>query len=47
MAVFICTLILKISRMHIYRLCVCVCVYIYVCGGEGGGCGLGWKGVVM
>ena len=37
MAVFICTLIFKISRMHTYRLCVW----------EGGGCEAGWGGVVM
>ena len=36
MAVFICTLIFKISRMH---TCIrVVCIYV---------CGLGWRGVVM
>ena len=40
MAVFICTLIFKIIRMHTHRLCV------YVCG-RGGGCGAGWGGIVM
>ena len=40
MAVLICTLIFKISRMHTYRLCVYICVW------EGGGCGAGWGGVV-
>ena len=32
MAVLICTLIFKLSRMHTYRLCV----YIYVGGGGRG-----------
>ena len=41
MAVFICTLIFKISRMHTYQLCVHICVW------EVGGCGVGWGGVVM
>ena len=39
MAVFICTLIFKISRMH---TCIpVVCVYIYMWGGGGRGVGLG------
>ena len=42
MAVFICTLIFKISRMH---TCIpVVCVYIYVW--EGGGCGVVCGGVM-
>ena len=41
MAVFICTLIFKISRMHTCILVVCPCVW------EGGGCGVGWGGGVM
>ena len=45
MAVFICTLIFKISRMHTCIPVVCVYIYIYVWGG--GGCGLGWGDVVM
>ena len=42
MAVFICTLIFLISRMHTCIPVVC----IYVCG-RGGGCGVDWGGVVM
>ena len=40
-AVFICTLIFKINRMHTCIPVVCICVW------EGGGCGVGWGGVVM
>ena len=40
MAVFICTIMFKISRMHTYRLCAYVCV-------GGGRCLTGWGGVVM
>ena len=40
MAVFICTLIFKISGMHIYWLFV----YIYMCGR---GKGVGWVGEVL
>ena len=48
MAVFICTLIFKISRMH--TCVVVVCIDINICvggGGRGEGVGGGWGGVVM
>ena len=36
-----CTLIFKIGRVHTCIPDVCICVW------EGGGCGVGWGGVVI
>ena len=43
MAVFICTPIFKINRMHTCILVACIYIYVW----EGGGYGVGWGGVVM